>query len=124
MYNTVREILLCVYYYLLLTIFKSIFYKLYITNNTFKSKKCCCTIVCNLAMVGMLTLSLPSTTCLVMVCLYESHHDSRQQANPLPTVGVRDHVAVADGQEGDGDQPHGTKESTGHLLCIVIPVET
>lgn len=53
--------------------------------------------------------------------ILQSHHDSCQQADPLPTVGVRDHVAVADGQEGDGDQPHRPQERTGHLLGIVVP---
>lgn len=53
----------------------------------------------------------------------QSHHDSCQQTNSLPAVGVRDHVTVADGQEGDGDQPHGAKESTGYLVCIVVPAQ-
>lgn len=53
----------------------------------------------------------------------QSYHDSCKQAHPLATVGVRDHVAVANGQEGDGDQPHCSKKGTGHLLCIMIPGE-
>lgn len=69
----------------------------------------------------MVNLGLTSS---MVNCVYKSHHDSCQQANPLATVGVRDHVAVADGQKGDGYQPHCSKEGTGHLLCIMIPVET
>ena len=37
-----------------------------------------------------------------------THHDPSQETDPFPTVGVRDHVSVADGQEGDGDEPHGS----------------
>lgn len=60
----------------------------------------------------------------VLLYLHKSHHDSCQQTNPLPAVCVWDHIAVANGKEGDGDQPHCSKESTGHLLCIVVPTET
>ncbi len=77
----------------------------------------------NLRPEKMLLTYPPLHVCTVLY-LYKSHHDSCQQANPLPAVGVRDHVAVADGQEGDGDQPHCSKEGAGHLLCIVIPAET
>ena len=34
-------------------------------------------------------------------------HDAGQQAHPLAAVRVGDHVSVADGEERDGDQPHG-----------------
>lgn len=51
------------------------------------------------------------------------YHDARQKTNPFPAVGVRDHVAVTDGQESDGDQPHRPKEGASYLLCVMIPVE-
>lgn len=50
-------------------------------------------------------------------------HDSREQTHSFTTVGVRDHVSIADGQEGDGDKPHGSQEVTGHILSIVVPGE-
>ena len=48
-------------------------------------------------------------------------HDSRQQTHSFATVRVRHHVAVANGQEGDGDKPHGSQEITGHILGVVVP---
>ena len=56
-----------------------------------------------------------------------SHHDSSQEANTFPAVGVRDHVSIPDGQEGDGDEPHGTQEriGAGHiLLSVMVPDDT
>ena len=50
-----------------------------------------------------------------------SHHDAGQQTHPFPTVGVRDHVPISDGQEGDGDEPHGPQEGAGHLLGVMVP---
>ena len=55
--------------------------------------------------------------------ILQSHHNSCQQTNSLPAVGVRDHVTIADGQEGDRDQPHCPVERTGHLLGVVVPVQ-
>lgn len=49
------------------------------------------------------------------------HHDPREQTHAFATVRVRHHVAVADGEEGDGDEPHGAQKVTGHLLFVVIP---
>lgn len=54
----------------------------------------------------------------------QPHHDPCEQAHAFATVGVRDHVPVADGQEGDGDQPHGPQEVAGHLLLVVVPAGT
>lgn len=49
------------------------------------------------------------------------HHDPCEQAHALATVRVRHHVPVADGEEGDGDKPHGAQEVTGHFLFVMIP---
>lgn len=49
------------------------------------------------------------------------YHDAGEQAHALPAVGVGHHVTVADGQEGDGDEPHGPQEVAGHFLLVVIP---
>ena len=49
-------------------------------------------------------------------------HDAGQQAHPLAAVRVGDHVSVADGQERDGDEPHGTQEVTGDVLGVVVPM--
>ena len=50
-----------------------------------------------------------------------AYHDAGEQTDPLPAVGVRHHVPVADGEEGDGDEPHGPQEVAGHLLLVVVP---
>ncbi|TNN72937.1 hypothetical protein EYF80_016866 [Liparis tanakae] len=50
-----------------------------------------------------------------------THHDPGEQTDSFATVGVRNHVSVADGQESDGDKPHGAQEVAGHILGIVIP---
>lgn len=52
-----------------------------------------------------------------------SYHNPGEQADPLPTVGVGDHVTVADGEKRDGDEPHGTQEVTGHVLLVVVPAK-
>lgn len=52
-----------------------------------------------------------------------SYHDAREEADALATVRVRNHVAVADGEEGDGDQPHGPQEVAGDILLVVVPAE-
>lgn len=49
------------------------------------------------------------------------YHDAGEQAHALPAVGVGHHVAVADGEEGDGDEPHGPQEVAGHFLLVVVP---
>lgn len=50
-----------------------------------------------------------------------THHDAGEQTHALPAVGVRHHVSVADGQEGDGDKPHGSQEVAGHFLLVMVP---
>lgn len=52
-----------------------------------------------------------------------THHDAREQADALPTVGVGHHVPVADGQERDGDEPHGTQEVACHVLLVMVPAD-
>lgn len=52
------------------------------------------------------------------------YHDAGEQAHTLPAVGVGHHVTVANGEEGDGDKPHGSQEVAGHFLLIVIPGES
>lgn len=49
------------------------------------------------------------------------HHDPCEQTHAFATVRVRYHVPVADGEEGDGDKPHGAQEVTGHFLFVMIP---
>lgn len=51
----------------------------------------------------------------------ETHHDPCEQTHAFPTVRVRHHVPVADGEEGDRNEPHGSQEVTGHFLFVVIP---
>lgn len=51
----------------------------------------------------------------------EAHHDPREQTHAFATVRVRHHVPVANGEEGDGDEPHGAQEVTGHFLFVMIP---
>lgn len=51
------------------------------------------------------------------------YHDASEQADSLPTVGVWDHVTVADGEEGDGDEPHGTQEVAGYILLVMVPAK-
>lgn len=52
------------------------------------------------------------------------YHDASEQAHTLPAVGVGHHVTVANGEEGDGDKPHGSQEVAGHFLLIVVPGES
>ncbi len=54
----------------------------------------------------------------VCVCLY---HNSCEQTHSLATVGVRHHVSVSNGEEGDGDEPHCTQKITGHILSVMVP---
>lgn len=49
------------------------------------------------------------------------YHDAGEQAHALPAVGVGHHVTVANGEEGDGDEPHGPQEVAGHFLLVVVP---
>lgn len=51
-----------------------------------------------------------------------AYHDAGEEADPLPAVGVRHHVAIPDGEEGDGDEPHGPQEVAGYVLLVVVPV--
>lgn len=34
-----------------------------------------------------------------------------------------DHVTIANGEESDGDEPHGTQEVAGHILLVVVPAK-
>lgn len=51
------------------------------------------------------------------------YHDASEQADSLPTVGVWDHVTIADGEESDGDEPHGTQEVAGYILLVMVPAK-
>lgn len=51
------------------------------------------------------------------------YHDASEQADSLPTVGVWDHVTIANGEEGDGDEPHGTQEVAGYILLVMVPTK-
>lgn len=52
-----------------------------------------------------------------------THHDAGEQTDALPTVRVGHHVPVPDGQECDGDEPHGAQEVTGDVLLVMVPAE-
>ena len=52
---------------------------------------------------------------------FYTHHDASEQTPALPTVGVWHHVSIADGQEGDGDEPHGAQKVAGHFLLVMVP---
>ena len=49
-----------------------------------------------------------------------THHHAGGDGNPPAAVGVRHDVAVADTEEGDGDEPHGVEEVG--VLLVMIPV--
>lgn len=44
-----------------------------------------------------------------------AHHDSRAEADDLAPHGTRYHIPVADGQEGDGDQPQRVRKVPGGI---------
>ena len=48
----------------------------------------------------------------------ETHHNAGGDGNAAAAVRVGHDVAVADAQEGDGDEPHGV-EQVGMLLVVV-----
>lgn len=49
------------------------------------------------------------------------YHNAGQKTHPLATVGMRHHVSIANGEEGDGNEPHGSQEIAGHVLSIMVP---
>ena len=49
-----------------------------------------------------------------------THHHAGGDGDPSAAVGVRHDVAVADTEEGDGDEPHGVEEVG--VLLVMIPV--
>lgn len=49
------------------------------------------------------------------------YHNASQKTHALATVGMRHHVSIADGEEGDGDEPHGSQEIAGHVLSVMVP---
>lgn len=52
----------------------------------------------------MVQLVMGQVSCWQGVCKGPGpYHDAGEQAHTLPAVGVGHHVAVADGEEGDGD---------------------
>lgn len=53
-----------------------------------------------------------------------THHNPCKQTHAFPTVRVWYHVPVADGEEGNRDEPHGSQEVTGHFLFVMIPEVT
>lgn len=46
-----------------------------------------------------------------------THHYSSEEADAATAVGVRHHVSVTDGQEGDRDHPQGL-----HVVATQVPV--
>ena len=53
-----------------------------------------------------------------------THHNPCKQTHAFPTVRVWYHVPVANGEEGNRDEPHGSQEVTGHFLFVMIPEVT
>lgn len=51
-------------------------------------------------------------------CVY---HNASQKTHSLATVGMRHHVSIANGEEGDGNEPHGSQEIAGHVLSVMVP---
>lgn len=52
-----------------------------------------------------------------------THHDSSEQTHALPAVCVGHHVTIANGQERDGDEPHGSQEIARDILLVVVPAK-
>lgn len=52
-----------------------------------------------------------------------THHDASEKTDTFPTVRVGHHVPIADGQERDGDEPHGAQKVTGHILLVMVPAK-
>lgn len=50
-----------------------------------------------------------------------THHYPCKQTHAFPTVRVWYHVPVANREEGNRDEPHGSQEVTGHFLFVMIP---
>lgn len=50
-----------------------------------------------------------------------TYHNPCKQTHAFPTVRVRYHVPVANGEEGNWDEPHGSQKVTGHFLFVMIP---
>lgn len=50
-----------------------------------------------------------------------SHHDPSEEADAAATVGVRHHVPITDGQEGDGDHPQGLHVVAAQVFVVVVP---
>ncbi|PWA23828.1 hypothetical protein CCH79_00010971 [Gambusia affinis] len=42
-----------------------------------------------------------------------------KHTDSFATVGVRNHVSIADGEESDRDKPHRSQEVTGHILSVM-----
>lgn len=51
----------------------------------------------------------------------ETHHNPCKQTHAFPTVRVWYHVPVANREEGNRNEPHGSQEVTGHFLFVMIP---
>lgn len=50
-------------------------------------------------------------------------HNACEQTDSFATVGVRNHVSIANGKESDRDKPHRSQEVTGHILSVMVPEE-
>ena len=49
------------------------------------------------------------------------HHDSSEKTDAASTVGVRHHIPVANGQEGDGHHPQGFHVVTAQVPIVMVP---
>ena len=49
-----------------------------------------------------------------------SYHNPSEEADAPTAVGVRDHVSITDGQEGDGDHPQGLHIVTTQVSVVVM----
>ena len=62
------------------------------------------------------------TTLLHYYCIIAPYHHARGHSNPPATVSVRNNVAVADAEEGDGYQPHRVQQVS--VLLVMVPAIT
>lgn len=53
-----------------------------------------------------------------------TYHNPCKQTHAFPTVRVWYHVPVANGEEGNRNEPHGSQKVTGDFLFVMIPKVT
>ena len=51
----------------------------------------------------------------------DTYHNPSEQTDSLPTICVRHHVTITDGEKSYWYQPHCSKEVASHILLIMVP---